>query len=133
MAIEYRIDSRLTFEEACSEVPAMVKKNSFAVLAEIKTSEILKSKGFDYTELRTYDICNAGFASRALAIDARLESVLPCHLIVKKASDHSEISVQLPGEIFHTLGSNSSNDVEAFLDEVETKLKGIVNSFGDLI
>ncbi|EQB74478.1 MAG: hypothetical protein AMDU4_FER2C00006G0020 [Ferroplasma sp. Type II] len=130
MAIEYRIDSKLTFEEACSDVPAVVKKNGFAVLAEIKTSEILKSKGLDYTELRTYDICNAGFASRALAIDARLESVLPCHLIVKKASDHSEISVQLPGEIFHILSPNSSNDVEAFLDEVEKKLKGIVNSFG---
>ncbi|SIM84520.1 DUF302 domain-containing protein [Cuniculiplasma divulgatum] len=131
MATEYRKNSKLTFEEACSKVPDLVTRNGFAVLAEIKTSEILKSKGFDYTELRTYDICNAGLASRALAMDTRLESLLPCHLIVKNAGDHSEISVQLPGEIFRTLNLSHSKDMEPFLVEVETKLKKIVNSFMD--
>ena len=32
-----------SFEEACSKVPEIVSKNGFAVLAEIKTSEIFPS------------------------------------------------------------------------------------------
>ena len=56
MSLEYRVNSKLSFEEACSKVPEIVSKNGFAVLAEIKTSEILKSKGFDYEDVRTYDV-----------------------------------------------------------------------------
>ncbi|EQB69312.1 MAG: hypothetical protein AMDU5_GPLC00004G0282 [Thermoplasmatales archaeon Gpl] len=129
MSLEYRINSKLSFDEACSNVPQVVSENKFAVLAEIRTSEILRSKGFDYEEMRTYDICNAGYASRALAMDSRVETILPCHLIVKKAGDHTEVSVQLPGEMFHSLHKEKSEEVDLFLGEVESKLKGIVDSF----
>ena len=89
----------------------------------------LKSKGFDYEDIRTYDICNAGYASRALSMDSIVETILPCHLIVKRSGNHTEIAVQLPGEMFRSLDGGRSEDVEMFLGEVESKLKGIVDSF----
>lgn len=128
MSLEYRKSSKLSFEEACSKVPEVVSKNGFAVLSEIKTSEILRSRGFGYSNLRTYDICNAGYASKALAFDQRVEVIIPCHLVVKGAGDLTEVSVQMPGELFHSLGKEKSGEMESFLTEVEEKLKGIVDT-----
>ena len=129
MSLEYRVNSKLSFEEACSKVPEIVSKNGFAVLAEIKTSEILKSKGFDYEDMRTYDVCNAGYASRALSMDSVAETILPCHLIVKRRKNQAEVAVQLPGEVFRSLHMERSEEVDMFFGEVESKLKGIVDSF----
>lgn len=128
MSLEYRKSSKLSFEEACSRAPEVVSKNGFAVLSEIKTSEILRSKGFDYGDLRTYDICNAGYASKALAFDQRVEVIIPCHLVVKGEGNYTEVSVQMPGELFHSLHKEKSDEMESFLVEVEEKLKGVVNT-----
>lgn len=128
MVLEYRINSKYSFEEACSRVPEAVSKNGFAVLAEIKTSEILQNKGFDYAPLRTYDICNAGYANKALSMSKMAEALLPCHLIVKGIGDHTEISVQLPRDTFNTLFPKGEVSMETFLNEVEGKLKNIADS-----
>lgn len=128
MVLEYRINSKFSFEEACSKVPEAVSKNGFAVLAEIKTSEILKSKGFDYPPLRTFDICNAGYANKALSLSKIAEALLPCHLIVRGNGDHTEISVQLPRDTFNALFPKGDAKMEAFMNEVEGKLKNIVDS-----
>ena len=128
MSLEYRKSSKLSFEEACSRAPEVVSKNGFAVLSEIKTSEILKSKGFDWPDLRTYDICNANYASKALAIDQEVETIIPCHLIVKGVENHSEVSVQMPRDLFESLHRQKSPEVESFLSDVEGKLKGIVDA-----
>ena len=125
---EYRKNSKLSFEDTCAKVPETVSKNGFAVLAEIKTSDILKSKGFDYTNLRTYDICNAGYANKALSFDSGVETIVPCHLIVKEAEGHTEVAVQMPREMFESLHREKSEDMEGFLVEVEEKLKGIVEA-----
>ena len=125
---EYRKKSRISFGESCARVSEIVKTNGFAVLAEIRTSEILKSKGFDYSDLRTYDICNANYASKALAIDQEVEVIIPCHLIVKGVENHSEVSVQMPRDLFESLHRQKSPEVESFLSDVEGKLKGIVDA-----
>ncbi len=129
MSLEYRVNSKLSFDSACSKVPEIVSKNGFAVLAEIKTSEILKSKGFDYEDMRTYDICSTGYASRALSMDSTVETIMPCHLVVKRRGNQAEVAVQLPGEMFRSLHKERSEKAEMFLGEVESKLKEIVDSF----
>lgn len=129
---EYRKKSELSFENLCARVPEVVQKNGFAVLAEIKTSDILKSKGFDYANLRTYDICNAGYANKALSFDSGVETIVPCHLIVKGIGNHTEIAVQMPREMFESLHREKSEDMESFLGEVETKLKAIVEELSRL-
>ena len=129
---EYRKNSKLSFEDTCAKVPETVSKNGFAVLAEIKTSDILKSRGFDYANLRTYDICNAGYANKALSFDSGVETIVPCHLIVKGAGNHTEISVQMPREMFESLHREKSEEMESLLSEVEAKLKGIVEELSGL-
>ena len=84
---------------------------------------------FEYPNLRTFDICNAKYAHEALSFDYRVETLIPCHIIAKSVEGGTEISVQLPAEIFHTLPADKTEPMTAFLNEVETKLKTIVGSF----
>ena len=132
MATEYRVKSKRSFDEACDKVREIVPLNGFSILSEIRTSDILRSKGFEYPNLRTFDICNAGYANRALSFDTRVETIIPCHLIVKEAENHTEVSVQLPREMFESLHREKSGDMESFLGEVETKLKAIVEELSGL-
>ena len=132
MATEYRVKSKHPFDEVCDKIREIVPLNGFSILSEIRTSDILRSKGFEYPNLRTFDICNAGYANRALSFDTRVETIIPCHLIVKEAENHTEVSVQLPREMFESLHREKSEEMESFLGEVETKLKAIVEELSGL-
>ena len=129
MATEYRVKSERSFDEVCDKIREVVPLNGFSILSEIRTSDILRSKGFEYPNLRTFDICNAKYAHEALSFDNRVETLIPCHLIAKSVEGGTEISAQLPAEIFRTLQTDKKGKNSAFLDEVETKLKTIVDSF----
>ncbi len=128
MTTEYRVKTEHSFDEVCDKVREIVPLNGFSILSEIRTSEILRSKGFEYPNLRTFDICNAKYAHEALSFDYRVETLIPCHLIVKSVEGGTEISAQLPAEIFHTLQTDKTEQKMTFLNEVETKLKTIVDS-----
>jgi uncharacterized protein (DUF302 family) len=129
MATEYRVKSERSFDEVCDKIREVVPLNGFSILSEIRTSDILRSKGFEYPNLRTFDICNAKYAHEALSFDYRVETLIPCHIIAKSVEGGTEVSVQLPAEIFHTLQTDKTEPMTAFLNEVETKLKTIVDSF----
>ena len=83
---------------------------------------------FEYPNLRTFDICNAKYAHEALSFDYRVETLIPCHLIVKSVEGGTETSIQLPAEFFHTFQADKTEQRTAFLNEVETRLRTIVNS-----
>ena len=128
MATEYRVKSNHSFDEVCDKIREVVPLNGFSILSEIRTGDILRSKGFEYPNLRTFDICNAKYAHEALSFDYSVETLIPCHLIAKSVEGGTEISAQLPVEIFHTLQTDKTEQKTAFLTEVETKLRTIVDS-----
>ncbi len=128
MATEYRVKTEHSFDEACDKVREIAPLNGFSILSEIRIGEILRSKGFEYPKFTTFDICNPKYAHEALSFDYRVETLIPCHLIAKSVEGGTEISAQLPAEIFRTLQTDKKGKNSAFLDEVETKLKTIVDS-----
>ena len=67
--IEYRIFTEHGFDEVCSKISSKVSSAGFGVLAEIPTGKILRSKGFDYPLMNTYEICNPSYASRILSVE----------------------------------------------------------------
>lgn len=127
MSKEYRTESNLKFDELCDRVHKVVPENGFSILSEIRTSDILRSKGFEYPDLRTYDICNPGYAIKALSLGNLAETVIPCRMIVKNAGDHSEVSVQMPGRVLEDILSGENKDSVSFLPELENKLRNIVD------
>ncbi|MHB1439834.1 MAG: DUF302 domain-containing protein [Cuniculiplasma sp.] len=123
MTVEMRLKSKEDFETLCSKVPEVVSKNGFAVLAEIRTGDILKSKGFDYGPLRTYEICNPAYAFRILSADEKFESLLPCRIVLKGKPEGTEVIGLLPEALSELVDSTSVKDVA---HEVQEKIKKIV-------
>ena len=126
--IEYRIFTKQGFDEVCSKISGKVSSAGFGVLAEIPTGKILRSKGFDYPLMNTYEGCNPSYASKILSFEKSAEVMLPCRIIVKEAENGTEISAQLPTEMLKLIESNKKQELVKIAEEVEVIIKNIVNS-----
>ncbi|MHB1507884.1 MAG: DUF302 domain-containing protein [Cuniculiplasma sp.] len=126
--IEYRIFTKQGFDEVCSKISGIVSSAGFGVLAEIPTGKILRSKGFDYPLMNTYEVCNPSYASKILSFEKSAEVMLPCRIIVKEAENGTEISAQLPTEMLKLIESNKKQELVKIAEEVEVIIKNIVNS-----
>ncbi|MCL5988492.1 MAG: DUF302 domain-containing protein [Candidatus Thermoplasmatota archaeon] len=126
--IEYRIFTKQGFDEVCSKISGKVSSAGFGVLAEIPTGKILRSKGFDYPLMNTYEVCNPSYASKILSFEKSAEVMLPCRIIVKEAENGTEISAQLPTEMLKLIESNKKQELVKIAEEVEVIIKNIVNS-----
>ena len=129
MEVEYRRETVRSFEEVCSRVKEVVEKNGFAVVAEIDSSGIMRSKGFNYPNLRIYDICNAKYAYTLLSVTNKFEVIIPCHLAIKKAGNKTEIAAGIPTPITSLL--NLDDESKATVDEVIKTLKTIVDQLAE--
>lgn len=125
MIQEYRVESQYSFDELCERVHKILPELGFSILSEIKTSDILRSKGYEYAALRTYDVCNPGYAYKALSLNKMAETAIPCRMIVKRADNQSEVAIQMPGSLFRDIDLDE-DDLE-FLKEMEIKLREIVD------
>ncbi len=96
MATEYRVKSERSLDVVCNEIREVLPLYGFSILSEIRTSDILRSKGFEYSNLRTFDIWKAKYAHEYLSFDYRVETLIPCHIMAKSVEGGTEISVQLP-------------------------------------
>ena len=122
MDVEYRKPSNVDYETMCEKVKETVTSSGFAVLAEIPVSDILKSKGFSYTDMKTYDVCNASYASRALALSTKFESLLPCHISIKRTESGTEVIGQMPEFLARSAGFDPESKDADFIIEVQEKL-----------
>ena len=130
--IEYRIFTEHGFDEVCSKISSKVSSAGFGVLAEIPTGKILRSKGFDYPLMNTYEICNPSYASRILSVEQSAEVMLPCRIIVKEVENGTEISAQLPTELLKLIDSDRKQELNKIAEEVEAIIKNIVNSIPEV-
>jgi uncharacterized protein (DUF302 family) len=126
--IEYRIFTKRGFDEICSKISEKVSSAGFGVLAEIPTGKILRSKGFDYPLMNTYEVCNPSYASKILSFEKSAEVMLPCRIIVKEVENGTEISAQLPTEMLKLIESDKKQELVKIAEEVEVIIKNIVNS-----
>lgn len=128
MEVEYRIKSDKNFQEACDSVNDAVSENGFGILAEIRTGDILTSKGFEYPPMNTYEICNPSYAHTVLKQDQRFESMLPCKIVVKSKDEGTEIIALLPEFMADLVGSQS---MQAVMKDAQRILKKIVDEIAN--
>ncbi|MDG6928201.1 MAG: DUF302 domain-containing protein [Nitrososphaerota archaeon] len=126
MEVEYRKTANKTFSEICSKVKSVVEKNGFAVVAEIDSSGIMRSKGFKYPDFRIYDVCNASYAHKLLTTSKQFETIIPCHIIVRDAGGKTEVAAGIPTPAVMAL--KPGPDIESAVNEVIKILKTIVDS-----
>lgn len=117
----------LSFEEAVSKVTAELAKEGFGIMSEIDVKEALKKKlGVDFRSYRILGACNPPFAYRALQLEDKIGTMLPCNVVVQEhAPGKVEVSAVDPVASMQAIDNPKLRDVA---EEVQAKLKKVISN-----
>ena len=76
------------FDEAVTRATEALKAEGFGVLTEIDVSATLKEKiGADYPAYKILGACNPELAYKALKLENKVGTMLPCNVVVRDAGN----------------------------------------------
>lgn len=115
------------FDEAITRVMDALKAEDFGVLTDIDVAATMKAKlRADFRPYRILGACNPQLAYRALELEDKIGTMLPCNVIVQqKAGGKVEVSAVDPVASMQAIDNPRLAEVAA---EVQGKLKRIVAS-----
>jgi len=78
----------LGFEAAIERVAEALQAEGFGILTEINVAATFKKKlDVDFRPYRILGACNPGFALKALSVEDKIGTMLPCNVIVQVLDD----------------------------------------------
>src|SRR5690349_12968997 len=97
MAFTHRIDTALSYDDAIVATKAALQEQGFGTLTEIDVRATLHSKlGVDTAPQLIIGACNPELAHRALGIDPRVATLLPCNVVVRREDDRTVVEALDP-------------------------------------
>jgi uncharacterized protein (DUF302 family) len=125
--MSYHFSKRLElpFDQAVTRVTDALKREGFGILTDIDVKATIKSKlGEDFREYRILGACNPPLAFRALQLEDKIGTMLPCNVIVQEhQSGDVEVSAVDPVASMQAIDNSGLADVAK---EVQAKLKRVV-------
>ena len=117
----------LPFDQAVARVIEALKREGFGVLTDIDVSATIKAKlGEAFRPYRILGACNPQLAYRALQLEDKIGTMLPCNVIVQEhAGRKVEVSAVDPVASMRAIDNPGLAEVAS---EVQTRLKRIVES-----
>lgn len=114
------------FGEVVSHVTEALKHEGFGVLIDIDVSATMKAKlGLDFRPYRILGACNPQLAHRALQIEDKIGTMLPCNVIVQEHEGGAvEVSAVDPVASMQAIENPGLANVAT---EVRAKLKRVVD------
>ena len=122
----YHFSKRLDvpFDTAVTHVIEGLKREGFGILTEIDVKSTLKNKlGEDFRPYRILGACNPPLAFRALQLEDKIGTMLPCNVIVQEHRDGVEVSAVDPVASMQAIENTGLADVAK---EVRAKLKKVI-------
>jgi uncharacterized protein (DUF302 family) len=115
------------FEQAISRVTDALKREGFGVLTDIDVAATMKAKlGETFRPYRILGACNPQLAHRALQLEDKIGTMLPCNVIVQQHEGGGvEVSAVDPVASMQAIDNPGLADVAT---EVRAKLKRVVES-----
>ena len=116
----------VTFDQAVARVTEGLKHEGFGVLTDIDVSATIKAKlGKDFRPYRILGACNPQLAYRALQLEDKVGTMLPCNVIVQQhADDAVEVSAVDPVASMQAIENPALAEVAK---EVRAKLGRVIN------
>ena len=116
-----------SFESIEAKVIELLKNEGFGVLTQIDMQQTLKKKlDVDFKKYKILGACNPPFAYKALQVEDKIGTMLPCNIIIQELSpDNIEVSAVNPLITMQTV-SNETLKIIAY--EVSVKLENIINN-----
>ena len=115
-----------TYEEAITRVTDELKKEGFGVLTEIDVQKTLKKKlDVDFRKYKILGACNPNYAYKALQLESRIGTMLPCNVIVQETGQGAvEVAAIDPIASMQSIDNPDLGDVAT---QVQAKLKKVID------
>ncbi len=115
------------FDTAVERVTDELKKEGFGIMTEIDVKDTLKKKlDVDFRRYRILGACNPSFAYKALQIEDKIGTMLPCNVIVQDFPDGSvEVAAIDPVASMQAIENPS---LKAVAERVRELLQRVVDS-----
>jgi uncharacterized protein (DUF302 family) len=121
MGFTLRIDTELSYEDAVTATKAALQEQGFGTLTEIDVRQTLKDKlDVDVDPQVIIGGCNPRLAHRALGIDPRVATLLPCNVVVRTEDGHTVVEALDPAMMAEVSGVADLADVA---DEAATRIQ----------
>jgi uncharacterized protein (DUF302 family) len=116
-----------TFQDVEEKVRSVLKEEGFGVLTEIDVRETLKKKmDVDFRKYKILGACNPPFAYKALQVEDKIGTMLPCNVIIQEA-EKGEVEVAAIDPIA-SMQAIRNDVLEPVALEVQTKLKKVIDN-----
>jgi uncharacterized protein (DUF302 family) len=127
LAMSYHFSKTIDvpFDQAVSRVTEALKREGFGVLTDIDVAATMKAKlGEDFRPYRILGACNPQLAHRALQLEDKIGTMLPCNVIVQQHEGGGvEVSAVDPVASMQAIDNPGLADVAT---EVRAKLRRVV-------
>lgn len=121
--LAYRLTSTKSFDEVVENIQNNSADNMFRVLHVHDVKQTLSEKGFDRAPLKIIEVCNAGFAFKALNKTTDVAMFMPCKFIVADIDGKTEVTLSLPSLISELLPDAGLNELA---EQVEGTLRNVM-------
>lgn len=79
---------KASFDDVLNRTKEALKAEGFGILTEIDVHETLKKKlNVDFRKYRILGACNPPFAYKALQVEDKIGTMLPCNVIVQEVTE----------------------------------------------
>lgn len=114
-----------SFDDAVQKVTEALKTEGFGILTEIDLKATLKKKlEVDFYSYKILGACNPLFAYKALLVEDKIGTMLPCNVIVQeKVLGQVEVSAVDPAA---SMLSIENNDLREIANEIRVKLQSVI-------
>ncbi|MDG0022967.1 DUF302 domain-containing protein [Trinickia sp. Y13] len=117
----------IPFDAAVQRVVDALKQEGFGVLTDIDVQSTLKAKiGVDFRRYRILGACNPVSAHRALEVEDKIGTMLPCNVIVQETADgQTEVAAVDP---VASMQGIDNPQLAPIAEQVQAKLKSVIAS-----
>ncbi len=116
-----------TFSKVIEDVTKELQKEGFGILTEIDVKATLKKKlDIDFRNYRILGACNPPFAYKALQVEEKVGTMLPCNVVVQERPD-GKIEVSAVDPVASMQAIDNPTLVEIAQD-IQQKLKKVINN-----
>lgn len=114
MGFTRRIDVDLDYDTAVAATKSALQEQGFGTLTEIDVRQTLQEKlGVDTPAQVIIGACNPQLAHRALAVDPRVATLLPCNVVVRTEGGRTVVEALDPTIMADVSGCPELTDIAA--------------------
>ena len=127
--MKYYINKTITanFDQAIELVREALKKEGFGILSEIDIQQTLKEKlDVDFRRYKIMGACNPPNALKALQMEDKIGTMLPCNVIVQETGDNQVEVAAIDPSV--SMMAVDNKELAGIAGEIKEKLERVIAS-----